>query len=136
MMEWIRFILGTVLILFGLFFEISAVVGNYRFKFALTRMHSAALGDTTGLLGIMLGLCLYSGFNAVSLKFLLVLGLFWLTSPVTSHLMMLMEISNGRYEAEATQGHTDEEGFENFDLYSQRDALREVKNDLKEGEKK
>lgn len=136
MMEWIRFILGSGLILFGLFFEISAIVGNFRFKFALNRMHSAALGDTMGLFGIMAGLCLYNGLNAASLKFILVLLLFWLTSPVTGHLLMLMEISNGRYTSEVNGEHTDEEGFESFAIHSHRDALDESENKDKEEQDK
>lgn len=136
MIEWIRFILGSALILFGLFFEISALIGNFRFKFALNRMHSAALGDTMGLFGIMAGLCLYNGLNVATLKFILVVLLFWLTSPVTSHLLMLMEISNGRYTAEVNEEHTDEEGFESFALHSHRSALDEGDNKAKEDDKK
>lgn len=136
MIEWIRFVLGTALILFGLFFEVSAIIGNFRFKFALNRMHSAALGDTMGLFGIMAGLCLYSGWGVATLKFILVVLLFWFTSPVTGHLLMLMEISNGRYTSEVNGEHTDEEGFESFALHSHRDAFDESENKAKEDKEK
>ncbi len=122
-MNWVRFILGTGCLLFGLFFFVSSIVGNYRFKFALNRMHSAALGDTLGLLGIISGISLYNGFNAVTLKFIIVVALIWLTSPVSSHLIMLMEISNGRYISESRLP-TDEEGFENYSVDIKREALR------------
>lgn len=137
MMNWIRFILGTVSLIFGLFFIVSSIIGNYRFKFALNRMHSAALGDTLGLLGVVLGICLYNGLNAVTLKLLIVVALVWLTSPVSSHLIMLMEISNGRYISESHESlPTDEEGFENYSVNIKREAMRQFDDNNNEEEKK
>ena len=46
MLEWIRLIAGGILILAGFFFMVTAVVGNFRFKFVLSRMQAAAMGDT------------------------------------------------------------------------------------------
>lgn len=126
MTEWIRFIAGTVFLLTGLFFIISSVVGNLRFTFALNRMHAAALGDTLGLFFFIIGLCLYNGFNGTSLKMLGIIALFWLTSPVTSHLVMLMELSNGRYLSEGSGEASDEEGFESLSVEAGRAKLKEA----------
>lgn len=135
-MEWFRFITGTASIAAGLFFVISSVVGNLRFKFALNRMHSAALGDTLGLFFFVLGLCLYNGFDATCLKMLGIIALFWITSPVTSHLVMLMEISNGRYISETNAEASDEEGFENFSIGVRRAQMKqEREKSAKEEEK-
>ena len=121
---WIRFLAGGSFLLLGLFFIVSSVIGNYRFKFALNRMHAAALGDTLGLLGVILGLCCFTGLSDITWKLLAVVCLVWMTSPVASHLIMLMEISNGRYISEG-QESTDEQGLENSSLDIRRRALRE-----------
>lgn len=93
MLEWLRFILAAALILCGLGFVISSVVGVYRFKYVLNRMHAAALGDTLGILLIILGLAVISGFNFTTLKLLLLVVLWWLSSPVASHLISRLEIT-------------------------------------------
>jgi len=93
MLEWIRFILSAGLILFGLFMIVSAIVGVYRFKYVFNRMHAAAMGDTLGLLLIVLGLIVASGFTFDSLKLLLLIVMFWLSSPVSSHLIGRLEVA-------------------------------------------
>lgn len=127
-MHWIRFVLGTLCLAFGLFFIVSSVVGNFRFKFVLNRMHSAALGDTLGLLGIVLGTCFYHGFNATTVKLLVIIALVWITSPVASHLIMLMELSNGKYTA-ANREPDDEQGLERSSVEINRHALEESKKE-------
>ena len=132
---WIRFLLGGGCLLAGLFFVVSSVIGNYRFKFALNRMHAAALGDTLGLLGIILGLCFLNGLNDTTLKLLAVVGFVWVTSPVSSHFIMLMEISNGRYVTEVHEP-TDEQGLENYSVEARRGAMDQFDLDHgKEGDK-
>ena len=93
MMEWIRLIAGGILILAGLFFMVTAVVGNFRFKFVLSRMQAAAMGDTMGIFLILAGLAIFSGFQLASLKLLIVVVFHWLSSPVASHLLVLLELS-------------------------------------------
>ena len=91
--EWARFLVGAGLIVFGLFVLFTAVYGNYRFHFVLNRMQSASLGDTLGILFTLAGAVVLSGFTVFSLKMLLVLVFFWITSPVASHLLVHMEVS-------------------------------------------
>ena len=69
--EWIRFILGALLVIFGLFLFAIEVFGSYKFDFVLNRMHVAAIGDTLGIGICMLGLIIFSGFNFTSVKILL-----------------------------------------------------------------
>lgn len=125
MMEWIRFICGTAFIIFGLFFVVSAVIGNFHFKFALNRMHSAALGDTLGLLGVLVGLCFFNGFNSTMFKLIAIVAIIWITSPIASHLIMLMEISNGRYTVEVKDEFTDDEGFEKIAISAEKKAMEQ-----------
>ena len=83
--QWIRFLCGAVLTIGGLFFMVSAVIGNYRFSYVLYRMHAAGMGDT---LGILLS-------PAFVLRLALIILLLWAGSCVASHLLMRMEIKLG-----------------------------------------
>lgn len=93
--EWIRFITGAVLTSCGIFVTVTGVIGNFRFRYVLARMHAAGLGDTLGLLLIMAGLAVFSGFGAFAVKLAVIVAVFWIASPVSSHLIMKMEIENG-----------------------------------------
>ena len=66
MLDWLRFVIAALLILGGLCFIVSSVVGVYRFRYVLNRMHAAALGDTLGILLIVLGLVVINGLNLTS----------------------------------------------------------------------
>ena len=92
MLEWIRFLISATLIVSGLIVMCLGVIGVYRFKYVLNRMHAAAMNDTLGLALIMLGLIVMSGFTFTSLKLLLVILMLWLSSPVSSHLIGRLEI--------------------------------------------
>ena len=76
-----RFVICAASIAIGLFFEISAVIGVYRFDTALRRMHAAALG-------VMVA----GGLNLAAVKCLLLIFLLWNTSPIASHLIGKLEI--------------------------------------------
>jgi multicomponent Na+:H+ antiporter subunit G len=67
------------------------VYGVYKFKFAMNRMHAAAIGDTMGLLLGAIGLIILKGFSWFSLKMTIVVIFLWLTSAVSSHVIMRME---------------------------------------------
>ena len=90
--EWMRFILGALLVMFGLFLFAIEVFGSYKFDFVLNRMHAAAIGDTLGIGICMLGLIIFSGFNFTSVKILLVIIFLWIASPVSSHLIARFEV--------------------------------------------
>ena len=89
-MEMFKDITAIVLISVGAVFMLISVLGVFRMKFVLNRMHSAALADTCGILFIIAGLMLLSGFTFMTLKLLLILVIFWLTSPVSGHLLSNM----------------------------------------------
>ncbi len=93
MLEIIRFILSLGCILGGLFFLLSAVVGIFRFRYALSRIHAAALIDTVGIFLMLLGVIIATGFTVASAKMLVVIGFLWLTSPVSSHLIGRLEVT-------------------------------------------
>ncbi len=92
-MEWFRFALSAALTLFGLFVLVSAVLGVFRFRYALSRIHAAALVDTLGILTMLCGLMVAQGFSDATWKMLAVVGFLWLTSPVASHLIGRLEVT-------------------------------------------
>src|SRR5574344_1919143 len=83
---------GLILFCFGLFVFFSAVLGLFRFRTALNRMHAAAVGDALGIFCVLAGLVLLHGLTLPAFKTLLILLFLWLTSPVTSHLLARMEL--------------------------------------------
>lgn len=47
--EWVRFFAGAVFLLCGLGIFLIEMIGVFRFKYVLNRMHAAAMGDTLGI---------------------------------------------------------------------------------------
>lgn len=90
-LEWIRFIIGTAVLLVGLATFALEVFGAFRFHFVLNRMHAAAMGDTLGIGISLIGLMIFSGWNFTSLKMFLVVLFLWFASPVSSHLIARLE---------------------------------------------
>ena len=91
--EWIRFLAGAALLLIGLLIFLIQMVGVFRFKYVLNRMHAAAMGDTLGIGCCLLGLIVMSGINFTSLKLLFVIIFLWFSSPVSSHLIARLEVT-------------------------------------------
>lgn len=92
-LDVIRFLACAVCVLGGLFVILSGVLGVFRFRSALSRMHAAALIDTIGLLLMLLGLMIAQGLDVTSGKLAVIILLLWLTSPVSSHLLGRMEVT-------------------------------------------
>ena len=93
MLDTIRFILSTLLTIGGLFVLVSGVLGIFRFKNSLSRIHAAALFDTLGILLMLTGVMIATGWTIATAKMLLVICILWMTSPVSSHLIGRMEIT-------------------------------------------
>lgn len=100
-MEMIRFVIAAVFLICGVLSMASAVLGMFRFKYVLNRMHTAATADTFGLLLSMIGLIIWKGFGFEAFKMIIIIGFFWLSGPVSSHLIARMEVStNEKLEEE------------------------------------
>ena len=92
-MEMLRFVLGSAFLLIGMVVFAIEIFGVFRLNCALNRLHSAALGDTLGISSCMIGLMIMEGFTFTTLKMALVILFFWMTSPVSSHLLANLEIT-------------------------------------------
>lgn len=93
MLEWLRFTLTAVCLLCGLFLFITGVIGQFRLKYVLNRMHAASMGDSLGLLMILTGLSISAPDVWVIFKFALIAFFLWITSPTGSHLIARLEIA-------------------------------------------
>ena len=69
------------------------MVGVFRFRYALSRLHAAALLDTVGIMMMLAGVMFAEGFTIATAKMILVILFLWLTSPVSSHLIGRLEVS-------------------------------------------
>lgn len=96
--EWVRFLAGTALLVCGLSIFLIEMIGVFRFKYVLNRMHAAAMGDTLGIGFSLMGLILMSGVSFTSLKLLLVIIFLWFSSPVSSHLIARLEVTTNEDE--------------------------------------
>lgn len=85
--EWISlvFIVAGTLV-FGI-----GVLGTFRFHYVMNRMHAAALGDTLGMLLVVIGLIVMGIDTYHILKLILVVVFLWLTSPVSSNFIARIE---------------------------------------------
>ena len=45
-MEWVRFIIGAVFLLIGMFVFLVEMIGVFKFHYVLNRMHAAAIAFT------------------------------------------------------------------------------------------
>jgi len=112
--EWMQFLLGTGLLIFGMIVFVLELLGTFKFKYVLNRMHAAAVGDTFGIGISLLGLMVLSGFRFVTLKMGLVIVFLWLASPVASHLIARLEVTTNEHIDEFCEqkviGDEEEEG--------------------------
>ena len=80
----IRTVIGAALLLAGCLVFIISLIGVFRFRYVLNRIHAASLSDTLGTLLVIAGLIVLKGFCFTSLKYLLMLVVLWITAPVAT----------------------------------------------------
>ena len=90
-MNIVRLVFATVCFICGSITILISIVGVFRFKFVLNRMHCEAIIDSIGFLLIIVGLMFVGGFDYIP-KLLLVLCIQWIGSPIASHLVTRLEI--------------------------------------------
>jgi multicomponent Na+:H+ antiporter subunit G len=89
----IRFVIGVGLIVLGVVLFVTEMIGIFKFKYVLNRMHIAGMVDTMGLSLTLIGTIILSGINFTSLKMGLIIVFLWLASPVASHLIARLEVT-------------------------------------------
>ena len=91
MLDYLRAAASALCFAGGLFMVFVSILGTYRFKFVLNRMHSAAITDSMGLMLVVLGLVIDYGFDVASAKLIMLVAFFWIAGPVSSHLVSELE---------------------------------------------
>ena len=90
--EIVRFAVGALLMAGGIAVIVISILGFYRFRFVLNRMHCAAIIDTLGSFLILASLMVFAGAPVYLFKLLGVLAFLWIGSPVSSHLVCRTEL--------------------------------------------
>jgi multicomponent Na+:H+ antiporter subunit G len=85
MMEQILYIASWILLVGGSIFTLIGVIGMLRLPDMFARMHGASLIDTMGVLLILAGLALQSGWTIVTVKLVLIVIFIFYTSPTATH---------------------------------------------------
>ena len=96
----IRTILAAIFLVIAVFIFFSEVLGFYKFKYVMNRMHAAALGDTMGIGSVLIAVAILTGELVPILKLILVLVFMFLTGPVVTHL-----IAGAEVETHKNAGH-------------------------------
>ncbi|OUQ80186.1 monovalent cation/H(+) antiporter subunit G [Flavonifractor sp. An100] len=92
----VRIGLAIVLITLGILVIGISILGLFRLRDSLERLHAGALTDTLGLLFVGAGLAVLYGFHWATAKLILLWIILWATNPVSSHLIARMELITGR----------------------------------------
>lgn len=97
-------ILGMLFIFLGIVVFLISLLGFYRLKYVMNRMHATAMGDTLGLGLIVLGAMFFSE-NAFQVgKYILVILFFWLSSPIASYMIGKVEMLTNKDYDERVHG--------------------------------
>lgn len=91
-------IISSICIIVGLIFLAISALGLFRFPDFYTRLHSAGIGDTLGLLLIITGFAILCGFRLITVKLFLVFGLIMLTNPVGTNLITMVGVHFHDYQ--------------------------------------
>ncbi len=77
--------IGNTLIIIGIVFMGLGVFGLFRFKDFFSRILITAKVDTVGFIAIIIGLVVKNGFSFLSGKLLIILFLYLVTNPISTH---------------------------------------------------
>lgn len=78
-------ILSWVSIVVGSFLMIVSAIGILRFPDFWSRLHAASVGDSGGMLLLILGMCLQSGLTLVTVKLIIIGAFLFITGPTATH---------------------------------------------------
>ena len=87
-----REIIAGIFICMGTIVFALSLLGIYRLKYVMNRMHAAAMGDTMGLGLVVIGLIILGHDVFHIAKYILVILFFWMSSPIASHMIGKVEM--------------------------------------------
>ncbi len=78
-------IIGYILIVTGVFFDLLGAIGLVRFPDVYNRLQAATKSVTLGTFGIMIGILMLKGFTLIGIKAFICGVFLLLTAPVSAH---------------------------------------------------
>lgn len=94
-------VLSWTFILSGSVFVILGAFGTLRFPDFWSRLHAVSVTDSAGMILLLVGMCLYSGFTLVTVK-LIIIGVFlFITGPTSTHAVANAALMSGLRPKEA-----------------------------------
>lgn len=111
MTDTIRFYIAAFLLIAGCLSAFVSILGVYRFRFVMNRMHCAAILDTLTMACILGGLMVAAHSWEYVPKLAAALFVLWVSSPIASHLVSRMEIDTDETAARHIQS-PEEDSYE------------------------
>ncbi len=108
-LESVLDVVGSVMILLGAAFSLTAAIGLLRLPDVLNRMHAASKPQTLGFLLLCLGLALVLRDPAAASMLVLAAGLQLVTAPVATQMMAKAAHRTGQYRADLVVDDRDRE---------------------------
>ena len=78
-------VIAWVLIVTGGVFVIIGALGSVRFPDFWSRLHAASVTDSGGVVLLLIGMGLHSGFNLITFKLFLIGAFLFITGPTSTH---------------------------------------------------
>ena len=96
----IRLLFAVPFLALGLFLFFSEVIGFFKFRYVMNRMHAAAIGDTLGIASIVIAVAILTGSFGATCKLILIVVFMFLTGPVMTHMIAGEEVASHRGEGQ------------------------------------
>lgn len=101
-------IIGWLCILSGAAFVIIGALGGLRFPDFWSRLHAASVTDGAGVILLLVGMGIHSGFNLVTFKLFLIGVFLFITGPTSSHAVANAALVSGLKPPRRLRANTDE----------------------------
>ena len=95
-------------ILIGSFFVVIGALGFFRFTDFWTRIHAASVHDSAGMLFIIVGMCVHSGLNLITVKLILIAIFLIITGPTATHAIANAALVAGLGKSKKLKSKTNE----------------------------
>jgi multicomponent Na+:H+ antiporter subunit G len=96
-MNWdlILNLLSWVLILSGSAFTLIGAIGTLRFPDFWSRLHAASVSESAGMILLVSGMCLHSGFTLITVKLIIIAIFIFMTGPTSTHAVASAALTSG-----------------------------------------
>ncbi|WP_018184078.1 monovalent cation/H(+) antiporter subunit G [Kaistia granuli] len=103
-LELLRDVAAGLFLFAGAFFLIVGAIGMNRMPDLFTRMHSASVADTLGVILMLIGMVILAGFTLVAVKLMLLMAFLLFMGPVASHALAAAALQAGVKPVLASDG--------------------------------